>query len=223
MVASSRAVPEPERPGGKVKAPTADRVRGDGRQVPRAGSGVFQRIKGARAFEEVVDQITFAIRAGIYRTGDRLPTIDVLARDMGTSRPTIGSAIETLSENGVLAVKRGATGGVVVISDDIPLALMKPPAGWREAPLDQLVEARRAIEMQLALLAGERADETDIATMREAVEKIEREGRQRQRGRPRYLDHLFHYAMGRAAHSEVLFYFQHLVMEQLRLHLQTYY
>ena len=77
--------------------------------------------------------------------------------------------------------------------------------------------------MQLALLAGERADETDIATMREAVEKIEREGRQRQRGRPRYLDYLFHYAMGRAAHSEVLFYFQHLVMEQLRHHLQTYY
>jgi len=194
------------------------------RSAAASENRVFQPIKGARAFEEVVDQITFAIRAGIFRVGDRLPTIDELARDMGTSRPTIGDAIEILSENRVLAVKRGATGGVVVASDDIPLALMKPPAGWREAALEELVEARRAIEMELALLAGERATEEDLATMREAVETMEREGSQ-QRGRPRwgYLDHLFHYAMGRAAHSEVLFYFQHLVMEQLRLHFKDYY
>jgi GntR family transcriptional repressor for pyruvate dehydrogenase complex len=183
---------------------------------------VFQPIKGTRAFEEVVDQITFAIRAGVYRVGDRLPTIDELARDMATSRPTIGDAVERLSEHGVLDVKRGATGGLVVASNDIPLVLMKP-AGWRQAAVKELIEARRAIEMQLALLAGERADEDDIARMRDAVQQIEQEAKRPRRQRAQHLDHVFHYAMGRAAHSDVLFYFQHLVMEQLRLQFRDFY
>jgi GntR family transcriptional repressor for pyruvate dehydrogenase complex len=184
-------------------------------------TSIFHPIMGSRAFEEVVDQITFAIRAGVYRVGDRLPTIDQLSRLMGTSRPTVGDAIEVLSGGGVVEARRGMNGGIAVVSEDIPVTLMRRAGGWRRAAIRELVEARRAVEMELALLAGERATEQDIQTMREAVTMLEGV-----RGDPRkwqQYDYLLHYAIGRAAKSELLAYFQHMILEQLAMLLPGYY
>ena len=134
---------------------------------------------------------------------------------MGVSRPTIGEAIRVLSQAGVLVSQRGASGGVTVVSDNIPdTMIMRQPSGWREAALRELIEARRPIEMKLALLAGERATEADFAAMRYAIEQLSADPKADRLRRINY-DHLFHYAMGRAAQSELLAYYQHQVLEQL--------
>jgi len=175
----------------------------------------FYPISNPRAYEEVVDQITFAIRAGAFRPGVRLPLVEELSESMGVSRPTIGEAIRVLSQAGVLVSQRGATGGVTVVSDNIPdTMIMRQPSGWREAAQRELVEARRPIEMRLALLAGERATKADFAAMRYAISQLSAEPSPDRLRRINY-DHLFHYAMGRAARSELLAYYQHQVLEQL--------
>lgn len=175
----------------------------------------FYPISGPRAYEEVVDQITFAIRSGAFRPGDRLPLVEELAETMGVSRPTIGEAIRALSKAGILVSQRGATGGVTVVSDQIPDALiMRQSSGWREASTRELIEARRPIEIRLALLAGERATKEDFAAMRYAIAELKADPRAERMRRIHY-DHLFHYAMGRAARSELLAYYQHQVLEQL--------
>lgn len=175
----------------------------------------FYPISGPRAYEEVVDQITFAIRSGAFRPGQRLPLVEELSETMGVSRPTIGEAIRALSQAGVLVSQRGASGGVTVVSDNIPdTMIMRQPSGWREAALSELIEARRPIEMKLALLAGERATEADFAAMRYAIEQLSADPKADRLRRINY-DHLFHYAMGRAAQSELLAYYQHQVLEQL--------
>lgn len=175
----------------------------------------FYPISNPRAFEEVVDQITFAIRSGAFRPGQRLPLVEELSETMGVSRPTIGEAIRVLSQAGVLVSQRGAAGGVTVVSDNIPdTMIMRQPSGWREAAQRELIEARRPIEMKLALLAGERATEADFAAMRYAIDQLSADPRADRLRRINY-DHLFHYAMGRAARSELLAYYQHQVLEQL--------
>src|SRR5262245_66022997 len=87
---------------------------------PRA----FRPIVDSRAHEHVVDQIAFGIRSGVYRVGEKLPSVAALAEQFRVSKPTIGEAIRLLADNGIVASKRGVTGGVTVINDDIPTSLL---------------------------------------------------------------------------------------------------
>lgn len=173
----------------------------------------FRRIAGSRAFEEVVDQITMAIRAGIYRPNDRLPRIEDLSQSLGVSKPTVVEALRVLSSAGVLATQRGATGGVTVLKTEIPPTLLAL-SRRRQATLHDLLEARRPIEMELAQLCGQRAMEEDFELLEEAIRLLIAN----KDGDPSgivYSDHLFHYGVGRIARSEVLAQLQGEVIEQL--------
>lgn len=194
---------------------TWDDDRGD----LRGSNSPFRPIRGSRAHEEVVDQITFAIRAGIYLPGDRLPRIEDLARLLKVSKPTISEALRVLSGGGVVEVQRGATGGIVVASNDVPITMMRLAAGGRAAALSDLVEARRPIELELAILASRRATEADLQVLEDAVEGLETEvsGGASDGMRLLHYDSLFHYGIGRAARSELLFYQQHKIFEELAI------
>jgi len=169
-----------------------------------------------------VDQLTFAIRSGHFAPGDRLPNIAQLATTMEVSKPTIGLAIRSLAGAGVLRVLRGATGGVVVNSSNIPVTLLRLAGDWQQVALSELLEARRPIEMTLALLAGERASEEDFRRLRSAVQDLERARQTKNQYAWLRADHLFHYSLGRAARSELLAYYQHQILERLAKLLNYY-
>lgn len=180
----------------------------------------LHEIDAARAHEEVVDQIVYAIRSGLLKKGDRLPTIEELAESTGVSKPVVGEAVRVLREHGVVASKRGVQGGVTVIADDVPMELL-PARGWRRAALTELVEARRPIETMLSLLAAERATEDDLNDMRETVKLLEEAALRPDASFLRF-DHRFHYQVGRAARSEMLAFFQHRILSAIAVALHAY-
>jgi GntR family transcriptional regulator, transcriptional repressor for pyruvate dehydrogenase complex len=182
----------------------------------RGQVAAFSPITGRRAFEEVIDQVTYAIRAGHYRPGQRLPSIEQLSAALGVSKPTVVEAIKLLTKARVLSTKQGAKGGITVLSTDIPPTLLGMSRD-RRATLSDLLEARRAIEMRLALLCGERATQRDFKRLAEAVGLL-KEADGDDEASSLYTDQLFHYAMGRAARSELLSMYQHDVMEQLAIY-----
>jgi DNA-binding FadR family transcriptional regulator len=186
------------------------------------GQWTFQPIADARAHERVVDQITFAIRSGAYAVGERLPSIEQMARAMDVSKPTVGEAIRVLANCGVVQSRRGVNGGVTVIDDNIPITLLKLANGRNEANLRELLEARRPVEMEIARLSARRADEADIASMEDSIAKLAAhvggDGELRL-----HFDHFFHYAMGRAARSELLAYYQHQILEGITVLLHDYF
>jgi DNA-binding FadR family transcriptional regulator len=198
-------------------------AREPGQRPPSPEGGwQFHSISGPRAHEEVVDQITFAIRSGIFNPGDKLPYVDDLARAMKVSKPTIGEAIKVLSRAGVITAQRGVNGGLVVQTDRIPDAVTGLASGWSDATLQELVEARRPIEIHLALLAAERGSDEDFATMAYSIDRLAGVVRKDRFARIHY-DHLFHYALGRAARSRLLATFQHQLLEQLFLKMRIYF
>jgi DNA-binding FadR family transcriptional regulator len=142
---------------------------------------------------------------------------------MGVSKPVIGEAIKALRAGGVLTAQRGASGGVTVASDEIPVTLMRVSSGRRDTALIELVEARHPIEMEIALLAAKRATDEDFETMEFAVDRYEEAIRDNSPKMRLHADHLFHYAMGRAARSELLARYQHEILEQLAIVLEEYY
>ena len=189
--------------------PTADR-----QPVTVADPRVFRPVIDSRAHEHVVDQIAFGIRSGVYSVGEKLPSVGELARQFGVSKPTIGEAVRILGTHGIVLSKRGVTGGVTVISDDIPTALLGLVPERRQTDIREILEARRAVEMEIARLASRRATPDDIAGMQESIERLEQHASDDQRLRLHF-DHLFHYAMARAARSDLLAYYQHQILKQL--------
>lgn len=183
----------------------------------------FHPISGSRAHEEVIQQLVFAIRAGLYRAGDQLPNIDELSRAMGVSKPTVGVAVKRLSADGILRARRGSLGGVRVVSDSMPVELLRSTLAGASTDIRQLLEARRPIEMALAQLVGERATDDDLRLLRESVEELERIDRESDRARWIHYDHLFHYGMGRAARSAMLARCQHEILQHLFVTLHDYF
>ncbi|HTW97225.1 MAG TPA: FCD domain-containing protein [Acidimicrobiales bacterium] len=180
----------------------------------------FRPIRGFRVFEEVVDQLTYAIRSGAYDEGDWLPTLDELSLQMQTSRPSIGEAVRLLVSAGVLETKRGMSGGIVVRNSAIPssvLGLSRPPF---PQSVQDLVEARRPVELALAQLAGQRATEDDFAAIGRTIDMLPPA-----RGNPSEwvrANVLFHYGVAKAARSETLAMYSHEIMEQLAILLDSF-
>jgi GntR family transcriptional regulator, transcriptional repressor for pyruvate dehydrogenase complex len=177
----------------------------------------FHHVVNSRVYEEVIDQITHAIRAGYFAPGDSLPYLDELAQSMGVSKPTIGEALKVLAKANVIETRRGSSGGVVVVSDVIPVEVLGLSVDrWKLTPVE-LLEARRPIELELARLAGERATKDDLGLLEESFEQMKRISSRKRVTRDVWAHHVhrFHYLIGRSARSEALAWYQHRILEQV--------
>lgn len=182
----------------------------------------FHPITNPRAHEEVVEQITFAILSGAYGAGERLPNVEALAKTMGVSKPVIGEALKVLTKAGVVKAQRGVHGGLSVDNVDVPDSIMALTAPLRHFEVREIIEARRPIELQLALLAGERATEEDFAAMQVCIDRL-REHRATDLPNRIRFDHLFHYTIGRTARSSALALYQHQILENLYARMRSYF
>ena len=178
---------------------------------------LFRPMHDPRMHERVVDQITFAIRSGAYRVGDRLPSVEQMAHDMQVSKPTVGEAIRVLSEYGVVKSRRGVHGGVTVVADNIPTTLLRLTQGPAKSTLRELLEARRPVEMEIARRAAVRAVPADIEAMQDSIDRLVSEPAGEDWTLRLHYDHFFHYAMGRAARSDLLAYYQHEILEGITI------
>jgi len=185
---------------------------GDAGRADARAAWAFRPVDGERMHERVVEQITYAIRSGVFGVGDRLPSLEQMAAELRVSKPTVGEAIRVLAANGIVRARRGVNGGVTVLDDQIPPRLMLLTGPRAGLDLRELVDARRAVELQLARLAAERADAADLSDLEDAVVRVES-----QSGLSPcellQLDHVFHYAMARAARSELLASYQHQILK----------
>ena len=82
---------------------------------------VFTPVRPPTTFEETVERLGTAIRAGILPAGSRLPAERTLADQLGISRSTLRQALTTLVQSGHLVSLRGRGGGTFV-TERPPLA-----------------------------------------------------------------------------------------------------
>lgn len=182
----------------------------------------FHPIMNPRAHEEVIEQITFAILSGAFAAGERLPNIEALARMMGVSKPVVGEALKVLSRADVVRAHRGVHGGVSVETNDVPESIMALMGPLQHFDVNEIVEARRPIELQLALLAGARATPADLADMENSIARLKVHRKSELALRIRF-DHQFHYTIGRAARSRALALYQHQILENLFVRMRAYF
>jgi GntR family transcriptional repressor for pyruvate dehydrogenase complex len=105
----------------------------------------------------VIDRIRRLIQRHRLRPGDRLPTERELADEFEVSRPTVRSALQSLSAMGVVSSRKGAgtfiQGGPPTLGGE-PLRLL---ADLHDFSSEEMFEARGALEVAAAGLAALRA------------------------------------------------------------------
>ncbi len=156
--------------------------------------------------DNVVDTIANWIVTSRYAAGSSLPVEQAIGDELSASRTTVREALKTLSAKGLVRV--GPRTGTRVQPPESWNLLDPQVVAWRlKAPLTpgliaDLVEMRLLIEPSAAALAARRATASDVASLREAYERME--GATEGDGCFIEADLAFHEAILRAAHNQLL-------------------
>jgi GntR family transcriptional regulator len=76
--------------------------------------------------DDVADTLTQAIRSGTYRPGERLPSVEKLAREWGIGRSTVREALRLLQARGLVEVIHGS--GTFIVHERIARSSVPVPA-----------------------------------------------------------------------------------------------
>ena len=127
------------------------------------------------AYQRLADALRDQILAGELRQGDRLPGEAELCSRHGVSRSTVREAIRLLEAQHLVFTTRGTTGGTFVaipapdrISDDLSTSVDLLMTN-QSLSVDQVLEARKVIEVPASALAAARRTEEQLDALRLCV------------------------------------------------------
>lgn len=122
-----------------------------------------------RAANEVIAQVKQRIIAGSLKPGDRLPSEQELAAQLGVSRPTVRESLRALTSMNIVEMRHGEGSFIASLT---PQELIEPldfVLHVDDNAIFQLFQVRSFIEAGSARLAAEHATETDVEDLRQLV------------------------------------------------------
>lgn len=155
-----------------------------GGAATRARADEWQPVSRLATYELVLHRIESQIISGSLRAGERLPPERELAALLGVSRPAVREALRILQAQGAVRsqVGKGPESGTTIerLPSDALARLLRLHVALGSFPLEDVVEARVALERASVALACRNARHEDLSRMRSAlvamdVEDIDRE------------------------------------------------
>ncbi len=159
-------------------------------------------IRTRKIYEEVTDSILEMIKSGQFKTGDKLDSVEQLAKNFNVGRSAIREALSGLRAMGLVEMRQGE--GTYITSFDaskfsLPLSsalLMK-----RE-DIKELSEVRKILEVGAVASASINHADEDLMAMEEALNAMKEAKGQGEIGEKADLD--FHLAIAHATHNKML-------------------
>ena len=119
------------------------------------------RIKKTSLPEEIVEVIKGAIKDGEWKAGERLPSESDLAESFGVNRLTLRMALQKLNAQGILVTRVGE--GTFVRDFDFATYIGEVSDFYlKPEMIDNVCEFRKALEIDSARLAMERASPDEL-------------------------------------------------------------
>jgi GntR family transcriptional repressor for pyruvate dehydrogenase complex len=173
-------------------------------KLARAGeTPVYKVVRTSRLYEQIVQQIEDSVLNGSLKPGDQLPAERELAQRLGVSRTAVREAVKALREKGLVEAYSGRgtfiTDGTTHAARQSFDLMVK--IGQQEGST-HLAELRLILEPGIAAVAAIRADEEDLAAMRDAVAVME--GAQKDPAAFIEADLDFHLALAEAAANPLI-------------------
>ena len=132
----------------------------------------FRPIKVRKAADVVIAVLADAIRGGLFEPGDLLPSERSLASQLQVSRNVLREAIDVLRREGILSVKRGPSGGIMVVSDRRLREVVAALRGQTHDLMQWALEARRSLEVPAFLLAAGNATDEQLDELEALVDGL---------------------------------------------------
>lgn len=162
----------------------------------------FKQIRTKKIYEEVTDSILEMIKAGQFKAGDKLDSVEQLAKNFNVGRSAIREALSGLRAMGLVEMRQGE--GTYITSFDaskfsLPLSsalLMK-----RE-DIKELSEVRKILEVGAVASASINHKAEDLTPMERALKAMKEAKGQGEIGEKADLD--FHLAIAHATHNKML-------------------
>lgn len=130
----------------------------------------FGVIPPRRAANEVIEQVKQQIIDGALNPGDRLPSEQELAVQLGVSRPTVRESLRALTSMNIIETRHGEGSFVASLQARDLVEPLNFLLRVDNDAIHQLFEARAFIEAGSARLAAERAEPVDIEALQELVD-----------------------------------------------------
>ncbi|GAB4221572.1 MAG: FadR/GntR family transcriptional regulator [Spirochaetales bacterium] len=162
---------------------------------------LFTKIDVRKPTDLIIEQIRTLIANGTLKPGMKLPPERALAEKFRVGRGYIREAIKKLEFYGILKTlpKKGtyvSSLGVKALEGLITNIL-----GMEEQNIEKLLETRAILEIHTARMAAKRGTEDDFLQIEKSHEEFRRKV---ERGFPTLEeDHVFHLAIGHAAHNSI--------------------
>ena len=164
--------------------------------------------------DQVTERLLEYIQGQHLKPGDLLPSESSLAVSFGVSRPVVREALKNLEGKGVIEIVNGK-GALVRPIDSDPLRLFFQRAMQMEhGTMLELMEIRKGLEVQAAMLAAQRRDEKDLQSVRQVVQAM----REHMPDMDAYtrLDVEFHLLIATASHNAMMVYLIDSIRDALR-------
>jgi GntR family transcriptional repressor for pyruvate dehydrogenase complex len=121
---------------------------------------------------QVVQSLERRILSGELRAGERLPTEGELGAELGVSRTVIRDAVRTLTTRHLVLVRHGF-GMEVAPPSHLPIAHALADLLMRsDVTVGDVLDAREALDRQLAPLAAQNATDQDVSRLTDEFERF---------------------------------------------------
>ena len=157
--------------------------------------------------KQVLTSMENQIREGLWKVGDRIPAEPELARLFSVSHNTIREAVQSLIHAGILEARPG-DGTYVIANDRFAVAMSNK---LREAELTQILEARRALEKEIARLAAANRTEDDLQQLESDWQRC-----LAKTGTGIDDDMRFHASIATSTHNPILAQLYHVIVSYLQ-------
>ncbi len=183
----------------------------------------LEPIERRSVFDEVVTRLgDFIMQSGL-KPGDKLPAERELTESLRVGRSSLREAVKALRAVGAIEV---VAGGGMYVGHGGSKALAKP-LSWavllNSSSLQQTVEAREILEVQIVALAAQRITDEELTGLRHLLERMR--GALKDPEAHLVADVQFHLAIARASKNDILYYafemLQHVVAAWIRRSLLT--
>ncbi|MFF5213885.1 FadR/GntR family transcriptional regulator [Micromonospora sp. NPDC000442] len=118
-----------------------------------------------RRVRETIAQLRQRIMDGEWPVGGRIPTEPQLVETLGVGRNTVREAVRALAHAGVLECRQGS-GTYVLSTDELAPVVARRLTDDR---MTEVIEVRRAFEVEAARLAARRRTPVDLAALDDAL------------------------------------------------------
>jgi GntR family transcriptional regulator, transcriptional repressor for pyruvate dehydrogenase complex len=133
--------------------------------------GAFSPLRRERLSDAVADRLRAQIREGGLKPDERLPGHRELAEAFSVGLSSIREAISMLASEGLVETRAGR--GTFVREGRRPPLTLAAGGPLSQREVEEAIEAREVLELQLAAMAAEHASPEDVARLRTCLAAME--------------------------------------------------